>query len=151
MIALAKERFLYLLQCGRIFFTGIFDSLDRRLATFCFRRFDATLTAAMTASPTTPGSACHVPSPNEGILAPVLRAKKLADAGIAIRLHFPRTTSFLFLDERRSFRPLWRVGVYVSLFIHNSEESECQCRSLAGPETLELANVGPVFLRPAST
>lgn len=34
-----------------------------------------TLTAATTASPTTPGGAFHVPRPTEGIFAPVFRSK----------------------------------------------------------------------------
>lgn len=41
-----------------------------------------TLTAVVTASPTTPGEACHVPSPTDGILAPVFSSKTLI--GLAI-------------------------------------------------------------------
>ena len=37
-----------------------------------------TLTAAATASPTSPGEACHVPRPTDGILAPVLSSKYLS-------------------------------------------------------------------------
>ena len=44
-----------------------------------------TLIAMATASPTRPGSDCHVPKPTEGILAPVLSSKNRMSSDISRR------------------------------------------------------------------
>lgn len=56
---------------------------------------EGTLTAAMTAWPTTPGSACHVPKPTEGIFAPVLSVKY---AAISLFFFFSFTPHSSLLD-----------------------------------------------------
>jgi hypothetical protein len=66
--SLIKYLFIYLflkkdLICGMV------------LKKITYYKMTTTLTAATTASPTTPEGAFHVPRPTDGILAPLLRSK----------------------------------------------------------------------------
>ena len=54
-----------------------------------------TLIAMETALPTTPGAACQVPSPTEGILAPVLSSKYLIARAIFATESYDQWSFFL--------------------------------------------------------
>jgi len=49
-------------------------------------KFLVTSMALVIASATTPGSACHVPNPTEGILAPVFNSKNLINFAISFSM-----------------------------------------------------------------
>lgn len=68
-----------------------------------------TLIAVSTAWPTTPGSDCHVPSPTEGIFAPVFNSK--------LKILFA-IFSFLERDRKNRMRMpnVWKINCQLTLY-----------------------------------
>lgn len=66
-----------------------------------------TLTAAMTAWPTTPGSDCQVPRPTEGIFAPVLRVKWRVVEATAISFNVEKEAMVSSLVCAFASNPYW--------------------------------------------